>query len=457
MRISEYFPFLIIASAFLFVSWKAYTFVGTSWWDECVYMGLAKSLVEKHVFEINLFHQEAFRPPLYPFLLAILYFIFGFSIKLAYLFNLLLTVASAFVIYEIARRCWNDVAAVLSSFLFFSFSELVFWSTKALVEPLEIFFVSLFLFLWMCARDERKMLLSVPLVTVAFLSKYTLASLFILFVIAILIKGKIRDWLISRRFWFGVMIASFILLPWIIHGCRVYNSPIGSATYNLYIVNNITKQSPWYYYLLNFYNIFKLQGIIFLAGVIYALDKRERSLFLPILWFAIYFALMSFVVGEKNYRYMLPVLPAIVIVSARFLERLGSNSGIGRAIVLSTVSLIFVLYLPSAVHQAYVNKTARSEIIEIAKLIKEGAGGNIMSSSYPIYSLLTGREVIYFPKDEWAMDKFIKKYNVAYIIIDSCENKPEWVERYIEKHADRFQEIYKHTGWCNVRVYKVKK
>lgn len=454
--IDRYGAFFIVVLVFLCISWKAYALVGTPWWDECVYMGLAKNIVERHAFEINLFHQEAFRPPLYPFLLAILYLLFGFSIKLAYLFNLLIVLMASFVIYEIARRCWNDIVALLSLFLFFSFRELLFWSTKALAEPLEILLVSVFLFVWMCVDDEKKKLVLLPVSTLAFLSKYTLGSLYPLLFILIMVENRVRSWLLSRKFWYSVIISFLILLSWMFHSIAVYGSPVGSATYNLHIVNEITEQKPWNYYFLNFYNIFWIHGLIFLAGAAYLIYRKDREVIAPILWFVLYFLLMSFIVGEKNYRYLLPLLPSVVLVSARFMERMGSSNGMMRAVCLTLIACIFVSPLSYAVSVAYTNKTARSEMLEIAELIRNGKAGSVMSSNYPIYNLLTGRKVIYFPQDDWAMDEFIERYNVSYVVVDSCEYKPDWVERYVEEHPDIFVKVYEKEGWCKVELYQIK-
>ncbi len=452
----EFKPLIPILAVFCLIFFKSYVFVGTPWWDESVYAGIAKNLVEKQTFGINMMDQEAFRPPLYPAVLSVLYFLSDWNVlKIAYLLNLMIVLLTAFLIYRTARLLEDEVTGIIAAIMFLSFPQFLFWSTKALVEPLEAFLVTLFLYVWVSFEDGRRLILAPVLIALAFLSKYILASLAILFILLVLKdenRGAVRT-VLNRNLAYGVMISLLILLPWMIHSYRVYGNPLGSALYNLYLVNEVTQNMPPTYYLLKFYDTFWIPGVIFVPAAFYLLRKNEPRWFAFVAWFFIFFALMSILVGEKQTRYLMPLVPAMALVNAKFLRVVMYKKEMLALLSFVLLSCVFTFSLVYGAEKAFSNKMERYEIVEASEIINQG-DGRIMAQNYPMYHLLTGREVIWYPADVWAIDEFISKYNVSFVVYDSCSDAPEWAEAYLDNNAT-FKKVYVHTNWCNLTVYEV--
>jgi hypothetical protein len=71
---------------------------------------------------------------------------------------------------------------------------------------------------------------------------------------------------------------------------------------------------PVYYYVTDIFNIISFGFIFFALGLIYFYKKREKPLWLALIWVAMCYLILS-IFAHKVYRYMIIAIPAMVIVS----------------------------------------------------------------------------------------------------------------------------------------------
>ncbi len=82
-----------------------------------------------------------FRGPLYPYFLALLYWISGGSILISKLLQVLLSAGTAWFIYRLADRLFNQKAAIFAGFIYAFYGILVFYEAMFLIPALFLFLV----------------------------------------------------------------------------------------------------------------------------------------------------------------------------------------------------------------------------------------------------------------------------------------------------------------------------
>jgi len=105
------------------------------WWDEAVYLGLAKNLFERKGYFIN-FNQETFRPPLFPVLISILWYFFGISENIVRFFIVIVSILSIFLTYLLTKEIFGEEEALWASLFLATSHMFLFYSLKILTESL---------------------------------------------------------------------------------------------------------------------------------------------------------------------------------------------------------------------------------------------------------------------------------------------------------------------------------
>ena len=97
-----------------------FVFPSTPISDFNTYNNLAQSFSEKLSYVDSEGNPTAYRPMGYPVFLGIFYYIFGYSLIIPKILNILLSVLSIYLVFLISRAIFNDKVALLAS-LFYSF------------------------------------------------------------------------------------------------------------------------------------------------------------------------------------------------------------------------------------------------------------------------------------------------------------------------------------------------
>ncbi len=133
----------IVRLFFLFSYLKDSPFSRVLLLDSLRYDGWARAIMEGKLFEPGAFYQA----PLYPYIISSLYSLFGSSLVVVYVAQMLIGILSVLLVYFVARKYFSEAAALLSSFLFALYPSAIFFESKILPETLSIFVALVLLFI----------------------------------------------------------------------------------------------------------------------------------------------------------------------------------------------------------------------------------------------------------------------------------------------------------------------
>ena len=259
-------------------------------------------------------------PPVIGFLAFIVKSIFGHSVFGIRLAPALFGTASIFIISRIVKDSGGGIPALIigaGSFLlspgFLLFDTLF---TPNVIEQFLWLLTTYILFRMMIREDPRLWIWIGILLGVSFLTKYSVLFFVAGFLPAMLLSGS-RKLLISRYFWYAVIIAFIIALPnlkWQLdHGFPVIN--------HMYELKRTQLDNMSY---INFFiDIFSLNlasTIIWMAGLFSLLfmknERKKRFIGLGSL-----FVILLFMFSNGKGYYILGVIPFLFAAGGSFLER----------------------------------------------------------------------------------------------------------------------------------------
>ncbi len=478
-RFSWLLPALILASLTGILTYGIFFKIGTFWWDEATYLLLAKNFCYKHIFETNpitsTVHQEAFRPPFYPILICLFSkATFGYRYINAYALNFIEYLLTGIVLFLICKKLWDEKTGIFASILFYANPLSIKWFPMALAEATEAFISSLLLlsFIYSFEKGRQGKIASffLPILSaLAFLTKYFLGleGIFFLIFLFYIFKERCKEkeklnWAFS-----GVIVSFLILIPWFVHSYRDYGSIFGTLKYNIYLVNvygvlHHGGVKPWQYYFQNIWDVFNISLLALIPAFYCYLKSRKGSkefyfYTASFLYLVLFLISMSFFIKIKTTRYLVAILPILALLIAKGFDLAGNKNRVLRLLVLLYLAHLFMNFATLPKYTVW-QKEGRQNLLVAAKVINMGKNvpGNIMSMEYPLFNLLTGRYVIWYPENESKMLEMIKRYNVSFVVYDSYVNDPPWALDYLNTHKNIFKLILENkTKQGIVAVYLV--
>ena len=126
--------------------------------DGIGYNGFATAILQNSDWLTNPDFIGAYRPPVYPVVIAIIYAIFGMNNFLAvYIFQAIISTLTCFYIYQFAKKIFNDKVALLSLIWSGFYISYLRYASMLLRETLVLFFVIVFFYyLYLFLTDETK-------------------------------------------------------------------------------------------------------------------------------------------------------------------------------------------------------------------------------------------------------------------------------------------------------------
>ena len=418
------------------------------WWDEAVYLGLARNVYEGNGYWINTPWQESFRPPLFAYMTAYIWKAFGFSEPLVKFIPPLFGILSVVVLYFFARRLYGDREIVFWACLLLATSHVfLFYSEKFLTESIFVFLVTLSLYAFYLGFEKSSWLfpLSAVLTAAAFLTRYPaliIMGVYILYPIYFQFtqkkkyKGfgkKLKNsfWVKSWPYWLGFALFLAILVPWFQFNLMVFGSPVGAMSTGLGTVTEGWYIGEWYFYFTHWTEIFGLVGIFAIPGIVALIVRRNNPNTLILL--TVLLSLIFFMaIPRKETRYLLHFFSIYMVMIAvgvkDFRVWIRSNK------TIPVVALVFILInFAAGIQMIAQDIPAGSSLKEagwwIGERIPEGT--TIMSQNIPQLFYAAGERIVYFPDRAEDLQKAIQNWSVSYIVIESREpTYPEWVWRW---------------------------
>jgi 4-amino-4-deoxy-L-arabinose transferase-like glycosyltransferase len=298
-------------------------------WDEASHLDGGLLLLHGQVH--SYMATGLFYPPLDDLILAGYFAVAGPSVFVGRLIAVTFAALSIVAVFEFANRIYGPRTAFVSSVLLATMPGFVWLSRVTMLETTLIFFFSVSMmtfFLWLQKHEDKFLILSGAALGLGFLAKYQVIVAVIAMLASIFLIGK--GYLKKRlsRFPFLIITAVIIVVPWIIVAYQAYST--GMLNQWLYAMNIGNPQKSAYslrfpapvFYLIEmvwpygithpvsiFIYCFSLVGLGFFTW-----RRKPEDKFL-LIWFLATYVFFT-LVGNKQWRYMVPVLPVFAMSAA---------------------------------------------------------------------------------------------------------------------------------------------
>jgi 4-amino-4-deoxy-L-arabinose transferase-like glycosyltransferase len=273
------------------------------------------------------------KPPLYFWLMALSYQVFGVSNFSTRFWSPIFGVLSCVTIFYMGKELYNRSVGLLSVVVLGTFFSFFTFARLAMLDvPLIFFMLGSVFFFVRCEKTGNSMryaLLGGLFFGLALMMKQTTALLIplILAPYVVLSRWSLRP-LFTRRFAVLLGIGFLVIAPWLIYMAVQYG---GRFWYVYFLYNNVLRTlSPLEGhagdFLFYFNYLFTKENLLWLVllpfGVVLsafnAIRKRSGSDTLLVVWVVVVLGVFT-VAQTKLYWYILPVFPAFALVIGSFL------------------------------------------------------------------------------------------------------------------------------------------
>jgi len=389
---------------------------------------------------------EAFNqhPPLTYIIYSAFFAIFGFNEWIIKLVIALFGVGSVICAYYIGKELENIYAAIFAAVLTFSNYLFFFLSTRILNNIIETFFIisaTLFFIRYLRSKKYSDLAICVALVCGSVLIRLSSLVLVIAFGIALLYSHKraIIKEVINKKFIACLLplvltviylVASQILIP------NFMERTLGGSTLDV---------AEWYYYIVNFVNIFGWQLVLVSAISIVLLListklKPSKEMFVIFITIICYFIINS-VWPVKEGRYIVALVPLLAVCASLLLAKISTYNE-KNWIRYIVCSLLLIVVIVSSLPFAYLAVADKAvgfcglEEIGTAMRGYTDNNENVISSSImqlTWYADLNNR--IYFPPSNiTAFHDLVKAKNITYAEFDAWERtQPAYISEVINQ------------------------
>ncbi len=398
------------------------------WWDEGVYLGLARNVYLGNGYFIN-FQQEGFRPPAFPYLMAGVWGLTGMSDVVKWL-PPVFGIVSVILLFFFVKRMYGEATGFVAALALGTAHQFLFFGAKLLTETMFVALGIAFLWLyWEAANSKRTYLFAAAglCMALAFLTRY-LGFLFgVVYLLYPLVAGRKENYK-TVFYWAGIAVFVLLLVPWMQFGMEQFGSPVGAMSVGVETVAGGYYLGDWYFYIAHWTEVFGLIGLFLVPGMVYLLVRRDEKNWLWLLLF-ILSAVMFVALPRKEARYLLHFFQLYMVIIA--LGTVGLSRWVHSRKVIPAVAVLFMVVNVVAGFQA-IAWDAQGGLAQVeagkylAGIVPEGK--TILSQSIPVLHYYSGRQIMYFPAEQNGFREFLMERNVSHIVLEEREPSfPEWV------------------------------
>ncbi|MGD2279370.1 MAG: glycosyltransferase family 39 protein [Candidatus Omnitrophota bacterium] len=388
-------------------------------WDEGLYGEVSREILKTgNWIDLHWAGQPwSDKPPLYMWVTALFYMIFGVSEFSVRLFAALCGVGTVLVTYLFANKLYSRKAALASSLILLSTWHFIWTARVGMLDSTLTFFIVLSLFLFKLGEEKKICLFfSAAAFACAFLTK-GLGSLIIPVILALylILTGNYKI-LKEPALISGAIVAFFILGWW--HWLAF--SHYGEGFISDYIVKHLFTRTTKaveghvgdiFTYIGVIPNKGRPWGGVGLALLPYLawriIARREKEHFLPVIWAGAVLVLFS-MVKTKLHWYMIPVYPALSMMSGWGAERLFKKRTIPVISILAFISLSY-LSIEKNIFDLDYSPAIKRIAVKVKKTVPEGQAVYLYDISDPgmqfylgdVSENISGKEALSaFPRKE---------------------------------------------------------
>jgi hypothetical protein len=435
------------------------------WWDSGVYVGMGKFLFSGGSAGL----WEHIRPPVWPAVLGLLWFLGIGSAMLGLVLELLLSLGAVVLFYHITKYYFKEKVALVASAIF-SFSSVFFYlSFQLYTEVPAVFFVLLSIYLFI----RKRYYWSGFAVALAFLSKFP-AGMFLGVLLLVLLLNKDIKSSLKLSAGFLIPVVPVLIAYQLMYGSALLPFIEARETILEVLGCNVLRFKPWwhYFYLIYSENILNLFAI---AGLFAFFKDFKKNKLLPLLCLAvplIYFSQLHC----RDFRYLVLFIPFVAMFS-----------GLGIVFLLDKIkqhkkqvfTLVLIVILGFSVfkgvafyldNETLVTNPAAEGYYQF--LENKDVSGEIWSSN-PVITVYTDAKIdkIYYPVYNAEVSSEFYEYltkqteSIEYVFLDNCgggiicgpddsvcEEKTEDLRDFLDSN---FEKVYdEEFGRCFYLIYK---
>lgn len=451
------------------------------WWDESVYLSLGYDL-SKNFLHYTLaganwsdyipfghfpyaWPNIGFRAPLLPYAIALMdFFKLNFLVPF---FNPFVGALSAVAVYFLGKELFSEKVGIYSSVIFAVLPFNIINNSMVMTGTLSTFFVILtFLFFWKGfekGENKYKVLFGVSL-ALALLARYTVLWIIPVFLIYFLLRDKNLKFLKDKYLWYSILVFFVLMIPWFVYGYHFYGNIFGGFIHGVQAASYWGGVQSFFFYFQNSWEIFSIVGIIFVISLFYFFKNKSfknKRVYLLLIWI-FFFLIMACFVPHKEERFLLPIIPAISILSGLFLISFKKYSKIIFLLVLA-VLLIHGGFL--FVHNYKESHTGTNYCFDkMTNFIKTLPDNSlIFTDEIPVMYADTYHRARYYP-NPWSINNLessvnsTNDFNNSYITFTDMDkplydNKNVQFKKDLDKNFKRI--FYCDYDWGLSSVYKI--
>ncbi len=290
------------------------------------------------------------KPPMYYWLVAASYKIFGINEFAARFPSAVLAVACTLLVYQSGRRLFNERTGIAGALVLATSIEFFYLGKAAVTDITLLFFLSASLL----AFIEKKYYIAYLFAGLATLTKGPIGLLFPGGIIFFYLLAT-RNWALlkSMKIFSGLLIYAVVAAPWYILMYNIHGSIFVDTFLGFHNITRFTSpEHPegvlWYYYVpVLILGFFPWTGLMF-QSIWSSLTKStydsSNLIFLNI-WSLFIFAFFS-ISQTKLVSYILPMYPPLALIVGWYIDRLWTSHGkihfTSWSIGLSTVTILII-------------------------------------------------------------------------------------------------------------------
>ncbi len=297
-------------------------------WDEAIYAEIAQEMLTRHTWLTPHWNFQPWfeKPPLFMWITAFFYQVFGVSELSARLFGALCGVATVWLTFEIARRLMDKWSGFIAAAILLTNSYFIFTSRYGAIDLPITFFFTIVAYAYVRVREGERHWWYVAGAATGLLAMLKgagglLAPLSLC--LALVLDHQSSDFC-SREVRNSVLLACGIALPWhvtmtILHGRAFVEEYIG---YHVIARMKGVEQhfAPTYFTVWTYWATFLVFSLIALVGLV--LQFKRQSRFGIVVSCVVVVTLCFSVVGTKLMAYSVPAYPFVSLLAATAIHRL---------------------------------------------------------------------------------------------------------------------------------------
>ena len=448
-------------------------------WDETVYLNLGHDLSTNPLFYslknsgwndfipstdiIYGWPNVGFRAPLLPYILSVFY-----SLNLNFLIPIIipfLGTLSVFLVYILGKKLFDKKVGLYSAILFALIPIHIFYSGKIWTDPLVVFFILLtFISFWEGYEKENKKhkILFGLFLALSLLARYTTLWITPIFLFYFFIRDKSLKFLKDKYLWYAIGIFFLTLVPWFLYGLKYYGNILGAFIHGFKAAGYWGGVQSWNFFFVNSWQIFSIIGIVSIFSLLFIVLKKEfakREIYLLLIW-VIFFSIMVMYMPHKEERFIMPIIPAICIISGFFINRIKRYKNI----ILGLICIVLITSLWGTFKIEYENSYSGVNLCfsDGNKFLANDSidkNSLVVTNQLPIVHYYTKKEVHLYP-DSWNLDIFRNIFDLnykdrkVYIFFANYDMTDKKIKEDLDNN---FKKVFECSrGWGNSAIYENK-